>query len=63
MPDIDQESKRVLRVAPANGINITPISINFNDIENTNVSLLAHRNTHGISKESVESILQKVIEF
>lgn len=58
-PEVDQESKRVLRVAPAIGINITPISVNFSDIENTNVSLLAHRNTHGISKESVESILQK----
>lgn len=42
-------------------MNITPISVNFNDIENTNVSLLAHRNTHGISKESIDSILQKVI--
>ncbi|XP_050544806.1 protein cramped [Daktulosphaira vitifoliae] len=56
----EQESKRVLRVAPAAGVNITPISVNFSDIENSsNVSLLAHRNTHGISKESVESILQK----
>lgn len=42
-------------------MTITPISVNFNDIENTNVSLLAHRNTHGISKESVDSILQKVM--
>lgn len=57
--EVDQESKRILRVAPATGVNITPISVNFSDIENTNVSLLAHRNTHGISKESVESILQK----
>ncbi|XP_050434295.1 uncharacterized protein LOC126841726 [Adelges cooleyi] len=56
----DQESKRVIRVAPATGVNITPISVNFSDIENSsNVSLLAHRNTHKISKESVESILQK----
>jgi len=58
-PEVDQESKRVLRVAPATGVNITPISVNFSDIENTNVSLLAHRNTHGISKESIESILKK----
>lgn len=50
-------------MAPAIGVNITPISVNFSDFENTNVSLLAHRSTHGISKESVKLILQKVTLF